>query len=67
MRTRKVTFLQCDNPLCDSEYEHSRDEPAPGYHFGKGVAVLGGGAPIVPFYACRKECVLNALAMALDY
>lgn len=61
MGLRRVTFLECDNPACNSEYEHSRDDPAPGYHI-KGYWALGGGGPVPATYACSIECLAPAVA-----
>jgi len=51
----------CDNPECGYMEVYSKDEPATGYHFGKGYWALAGGGPIPAFYAHRKECILPAL------
>jgi hypothetical protein len=59
--TRKVTMLECDNPGCSNEYEHSKDDPAPGYHLGKGYWIVGGGGPIPATYACSPECITPAV------
>lgn len=56
MSIRKTTMIECDNPRCSSEYEHTKEDPAPGYHL-KGYWVLAGGGPIPATYACSQPCV----------
>jgi hypothetical protein len=58
MTQQKVIMMVCDNPTCRSRYEHSKEEPALGYHLGKGLwADDGGGGPIPATYACSLECI----------
>lgn len=59
-------MLSCDNPDCDNEMETSKEEPAPGYHIGKGFWVMGGGGPIPATYACSDECVGKAVIANCD-
>jgi len=62
MATRRATLLVCDNPACDNEYEHSKDDPAPGYHFERGYWETGGGGGYLPkTYACSQECITPAI------
>ena len=67
MATRKTVMLACDNPKCDAEFEHTKSDPAPGYHFGRGIWVFGGGGPIPPFYACSEKCVVPALLHMVEF
>jgi hypothetical protein len=63
----KATIEVCDNPDCLNDFIIGADkEPAPGYHFGKGFWILGGGGPIRAFYACTKECVIPALDRVIE-
>lgn len=58
----KETIERCDNPNCNTFYiDHRGDEPSPGYHFGRGFFVGGGGGgPLRAFYACTMDCILPA-------
>lgn len=53
--------MACDNPNCLNRYEHTKDDPAPGYHLGKGFWVEGGGGPIPATYACSAVCIAPAI------
>ena len=56
MATERVTMMVCDAPGCDARYEHSKYEPAFGFHLGKGMWHNGGGGgPIPSVYACSIE------------
>jgi hypothetical protein len=66
MATRKAIIMECDAPGCYESFEHSKDEPAPGYHFAKGYWVLGGGGPIPGFYAHAKECIVPAMEYVIE-
>jgi len=66
MAKSKVTMERCDNPACDYQEVVTKDEPAVGYHFGRGYWVLGGGGPIEPFYAHDDQCVLPALLAVME-
>jgi hypothetical protein len=57
MGIKKVTIMECDNPSCHNWFFHTNDDPAPGYHLGKGFWVMGGGGPIPATYACSPECI----------
>lgn len=57
----KVMMMQCDNPNCGERFEHSKEDPAPGYHLGKGFYVLAGGGPIPSIFACHLECIAPAV------
>ena len=61
MSTRKATLIECDSPSCDTEYEHTKSEPAPGYHLGRGYWVFAGGGPIPATYACSADCIQAAV------
>lgn len=61
MSKRTATMMQCDNPTCRTEYEHTKDDPAPGYHLGKGLLIAGGGVFIPATYACSPECIVPAI------
>lgn len=66
MSTQKVTMMECDNPNCNYREEHSKEEPASGYHLGKGYWVLGGGGPIPATYAHTEGCILPAVLHMID-
>jgi hypothetical protein len=66
MSRERVTVMSCDNPACNERYEHSKDEPAPGYHLGKGYWVLAGGGPIPATYACSADCISAAVDHQID-
>lgn len=66
MALEKVTMMSCDNPDCDYREEHTKEEPASGYHLGRGYWVLGGGGPIPATYAHSLECVVPALQHMMD-
>lgn len=67
MGKRKTTLIECDNPNCATAYEYDKNDPAIGYHLGKGVQHAGGGGwPIPEVYACRKECIELAVLAAID-
>lgn len=53
----RVTVMVCDNPDCDDSYRHTKEEPAYGFHLGKGFWSQGGGGPIPATYACSEECI----------
>lgn len=58
---RTIMYL-CDNPQCLSRQEHSKDEPALGYHISGGAWHLGGGGgPIPATYACSVPCITPAI------
>ena len=69
MSKKKVTVEVCDNPRCkqgDGQFpyqeEFSKEEPAMGFHLGKGTWTHGGGGDYVPpTYACSKECIVPAI------
>lgn len=61
MPSYRTTILVCDNPACDYREEHTKDEPANGYHFEKGYWVFAGGGPMPKFYAHQWACILPAL------
>lgn len=65
MKTRE-TMEHCDNPDCNNSYLVSRDEPAPGFHLGKGFYVLGGGGPIPATYACSYSCIKLAIRHMIE-
>ena len=66
MGIRKITMMQCDNPRCLEEFEHTKNDPAPGYHFNGGGVYIGGGAPIPKVYAHAKECITPAILYMID-
>lgn len=66
MGTRRATIMECDNPSCDEEYEHTTEDPAPGYHLGKGYWVIGGGGPIPKVYAHDKDCIGPAVQHVIE-
>lgn len=61
MTRRRETVEYCDNPKCDYSEIVTPDEPATGFHFGKGFWILGGGGPIPAVYAHSEECILPAI------
>ena len=62
MGKQRVTMMVCDNPACRNRHEHSKEEPALGYHLGKGFwADEGGGGPLTSVYACSTECITPAV------
>lgn len=61
------SMIECDNPSCNNAYPHTKDDPAPGYHLGKGEWCNAGGGPIPAFYACDIECVKPALLDVIEY
>jgi hypothetical protein len=61
MSFRKTTMIACDNPDCENEYEYDKEDPAPGYHLGKGFWVQAGGGPIPATYACCASCLAPAI------
>jgi hypothetical protein len=66
MAIEKVTMMVCDNPSCGEYFRHSKEEPAPGYHLGKGYWVWGGGGPIPSVYAHSSECIVPAIEAAIE-
>lgn len=66
MANVRVTMKECDNPECRERFEHTTEEPAPGYHIGKGYWVLSGGGPIPATYACSTECITPALEHMIE-
>lgn len=66
MTKERATIEYCDNPNCLDRQVVTSDEPAVGYHFGKGFWVLGGGGPIPAFFAHSKECIIPALEHIMD-
>lgn len=61
MAKQKATIEVCDNPECGNSEIVTKDEPATGYHLGRGFWVSGGGGPIPATYACSEECILPAV------
>lgn len=62
----KATIETCDNPTCDYSEVCTKEEPASGYHFSRGLWVMGGGGPIPPFYAHEASCVVPAMQHAIQ-
>lgn len=62
MGKQRITVMVCDNPACGKQFPHSTEEPAYGYHLGKGFwADDGGGGPLTSIYACSPECIVPAV------
>ena len=61
MATNRVTVKVSDNPNCQARAEHSKEEPAQGYHLKGGLVIDAGGHSIPPVYACSLECIPEAI------
>ena len=66
MTKSKETVERCDAPGCEYLEIVTPDEPAIGYHFGKGFWVMGGGGPIPAFYAHEEDCIVPAMNAVID-
>lgn len=62
----KAVVESCDNPDCSYEEIVTKEEPARGYHLGKGFWSLGGGGPIPAVYAHSKECIVPAIEAKIE-
>lgn len=62
----KATIETCDNPGCGHQEVSTKDEPASGYHLGRGYWVLGGGGPIPAVYAHELACLAPAVEHAIE-
>jgi hypothetical protein len=69
MAKNKVTVEVCDNPRCEGgpggrpyrEEVIPSEEPAMGYHLGRGILIWGGGSPIPATYAHDEKCIVPAI------
>ena len=64
---RRAMIEWCDNPNCRHQEVSTKDEPATGYHLGKGLINHGGGGGTIPaIYAHTLECIAPAVQHAIE-
>lgn len=65
MGKTRVTLYICDNPKCAARHQHTTADPAPGFHLtGARYFLPDGGWRIGKLYACKAECLANAIEAA---
>jgi hypothetical protein len=66
-RNVKAEVYTCDNPDCQKEFVHVKDEELPlGYYLSFSWIHGGGGDGASDVFACSESCIVKAMDGAMD-